>query len=716
MDARLEIIRGRPRLIVDGESLPPLAYSTSVLSEREIRRFVDCGVRVVSFPATADFHLYGLAKTVWTGPDSYDFSELDARMDLVMRAHPDALVLLRVMTCSPPWWDERYPADLVVWDDGSTDRPLLHGAMKSRVASLASPRRRADMRRNVERLVTHFEHGPHKHRIVGYMINSGNSEEWFHFGLMEGYLFDYNPAMTRRFREWLRDRYANDAELSRAWGRAVELCTAEIPGAAARRSHDGQGFRHPITQRDVVDFARFFGDLTAETISDLAATLKKVVHGKKLFGTFYGYMTELAYHPDGIQNSGHLGLAKILADRNVDFLASPSSYARRMPASGYSMSMVPSATLEAEKKVFFHENDLRTHVLFDDAGYGRTDGGMFGCALQRRELAHALVHGHGMWWFDMTSGWYDDPQLEASIRSAVAIVGRAGDFSRESVAEIALVVDEESMPSVTMDPARLVQLINQQCLELSRCGAPFDIVLLRDLERLGPRKLLLFPNLFVVDEKKRRALHDRIRAGETTAIFVFAPGMIDDATIDIRNVEKTVGMRLDFPEAPRFLRAAADIDGRSVVFGTHFWWGRAPIVADENAEPIARSLEDGAVMAAQKSVDGMRIVYSAAPALPGALLRKIAKDAGCRLMSTTDDAVYADNRFFALHARAAGKKRIRLADDAILFDLLNNVEIASRGGAFSFYAALGDTLLFFRGSEGEWRGGAETIRTANPAT
>jgi hypothetical protein len=715
MDARLEILRGRPRLIVDGVSLPPLAYSTSVLSEREVRRFVDCGVRVISFPATADFHLYGLAKTVWTGPDSYDFSELDARMDLVSRAHPDALVLLRVMTCSPPWWDERYPADLVHWDDGSTDRPLLHGALKARVASLASPRRRADMSRNVERLVTHLEHGPHKNRIVGYMINSGNSEEWFHFGLMEGYLFDYNPAMTRRFRDWLKDRYETDDRLANAWGRAVDLRSAEIPGAATRRAHDGQGFRHPIAQRDVVDFAQFFGDLTAETISDLAATLKSVVRGKKLFGTFYGYMTELAYHPDGIQNSGHLGLAKILADRNVDFLASPSSYARRMPASGYSMSMVPSATLEAEKKVFFHENDLRTHVLFDDAGYGRTDSGVLGCALQRRELAHALVHGHGMWWFDMTSGWYDDPQLEETIRRAVAIVDRAGAFERESCAEIALVVDEDSMPSVTMDPARLVQLINQQCLELSRCGAPFDVVLLRDLERLGNRKLLLFPNLFLVDEKKRRFLHDRIRSTGATAVFLFAPGMIDGVTIDVKNVEKTVKIGLQYPEAARFMRAVATVDGRPLTFGTHFWWGRAPIVADEEAVPIARSAEDGAVMTAKKTVDGMSIVFSAAPALPGALLRKIANDAGCRLFLSTDDAVYADNRFFALHARTAGKKRIVSPKDSVLYDLVHFIEIIGKEGVFSVYAALGDTLLFFRGTAEEW-GAADAVKTANPAT
>ena len=84
------------------------------------QRFRDAGVSGVSFSATADFHPYGLAAPAWLAEDRYDWSELDRRARAALAGFPEAMLLLRVHLCSPPWWDEAHRGELVVWDGDRT--------------------------------------------------------------------------------------------------------------------------------------------------------------------------------------------------------------------------------------------------------------------------------------------------------------------------------------------------------------------------------------------------------------------------------------------------------------------------------------------------------------------------------------------------------------------------------------------------------------------
>lgn len=702
MRAGLELSAGRPRLLIDGREHLPLLYATSVLDEKHIRSFTGLGIELVSFSCTADHHLYGLAAPVWTGPETFDYDEVDRRIALVLKARPEALILPKILLSSPPWWDEAHPEDLVVWDDGTTRKPLLHGAMKTTAPSLGSERWRAAMRANVRRFVEHLENGPHEDKIVGYMVNSENSEEWFHWGTMEGYLFDYNPAVLERFRAWLRRKYGSDAALARAWGKDIAIGTATIPAAERRRAKDDMGFRATRDYQDVVDHALFFGDLTAETIIELAREVKDATGGRKLAGTFYGYLLELAYHPDAIQNGGHIGLGRVLGEPAIDFLASPGSYARRLPASGYSMSMVPTASVAAAGKVFFHENDLRTHVLFDDAGYGRCDTAAESVAMQFREFADALTRGHGMWWFDMTAGWYDDPALRGCVKRIVDITARLGRVERRSAAEIGVVIDARSLLSASLPPAHVVQLIAGTCLELSRAGAPFETMLLEDIGRLPEIKFYVFPTSFAADAAARRDLHARLEARGAHALWLFASGLID-GSIDIAHASALTGIELALPEAARFLETVAQDDGRRRVFGSPHWHTRAPISVDPKAEVLGRNLRTGDPEFVAKTIGRFRSIFSASPAPSGAILRRLLAEAGVHIYLDTDDAVYASSAVLAVHARDAGRKRIRVPGTTTLFDLLNEVEIQAPGGKATVYLEKGGTALFYRGSAAAWR-------------
>ena len=698
MQVSLSLKCGRVKFSVDGKRTPPLLYSTSFLAEKQLRLFADCGVNLVSFPATADFHLYSLATQVWNGPDCYDYSELDRNLDLICRTNPNAWIIPRVFTCSPGWWDDNNPDELVVWEDGCSDRPLFHGAAKNRVPSIASSVWREASLDNVRRFIRHVESGPHADRVVGYQVNSGNSEEWFHYGTMEGYLFDYNKSVAPRFRAWLEDRYKSDEALSDAWGRTSTIEGAIVPDARQRNTVNELGCRHPKLQRDSIDFMLFSADLMADCIIEQARAVKDETRCRKIFGTFYGYLLELAYHPSGIQNGGHIALSRVLDEDSIDFIASPSSYARRLPGDGYSMSMAPSLTVNRHNKVFFHENDVRTHVLFDDAGYGRTDTAFEDRGIQFREFAHALTHGHGMWWFDMTSGWYDTPPLSSAVQTMVRITNELADVERKGVAEIAIVIDEESLLHVQCPPNQLVHLINHQCLELSRAGAPFDTILLDDLESTDRYRLLLLPTLFHATSEKRDRLHAYLERTGATVVFLLAPGLISEDGTDVQNCRKLTGINIEIPDNRHFNVVETTNDLPSVTYGSWYWHDRVPHVVDDEATVLGHYAETGlAGLATRAMPEGWTSIYSGAPAVAGRLLRDWARSAGAHIYLDTDDAVFACSTIIAIHARTTGLKTLQVPDASVLHDLINDVAIAGANGQFNLRLTRGDTALLRRG-------------------
>lgn len=701
MRCSLEREHGRLSLVAGDRRLPPLIYCSGHPRADQVALFAELGVPLVAFPATCDHHLYGLAPTCWTGPDSYDDAGLERTLSCILEGNPDALLLPRVFSCSPPWWDAAHPEELVVWEDGSSRRFLEHGALKDTVPSLASARWRSDQERNLRRFVRLLENGPHAGRVVGYLVTSGNSEEWFHWGTMEGYLFDYAPCAQEAFRSWLQDRYVTPEALSAAWGRSVGFGEAAVPAPGRRRRGGDLHLRHPVEDRDVIDHALFLSELTAAAISRLAALVKEETQGRKLFGTFYGYLPELAYHPDGLQAGGHLALSRLIEDPHVDFLASPGSYARRDVGTGFTMPMLPTGSVDARGMAFFHENDVRTHRLEDDAGYGRTESCFQTASIQRRELASALTSSHGLWWFDMTGGWYDDAPTRDTLRRIVDVATRGAPLPRESVTEVALLLDEEALLHVEAPPDRLVHLLQGQCHELSRLGAPFEVLLLQDLPRRPRLRLLLVPALFHLDPARLAGLHRELRRRGATAVFAGWPGWATEA-VKPGFAEALTGFRLQPAARPVHLLAASRLDGTCTRSGTASWWGRPLEVASGADRVLGRYEDSGAVAVAAREMEGWRSVFTGVPALAAPLLRLLAREAGVHLYVDTPDAVHACSLFVGLHARVPGVKELRVPGTDMLYDLDRDVELQRSGTGFLTYLPFGETALHFRGSRRAW--------------
>jgi hypothetical protein len=73
-----------------------------------------------------------------------------------------------------------------------------------------------------------------------------------------------------------------------------------------------------------------------------------------------------------------------------------------------------------------------------------------------------------------------------------------------------------------------------------------------------------------------------------------------------------------------------------------------------------------------KPQDGWTSVYLSAPILPAALLRNIARSAGCHIYSDAGDVVYANGKALCLYAPRGGERIVRLRHPAKVVDLIEH--------------------------------------------
>ena len=336
--AEIRVHNGVPTLFINGTPNAGMTYMTYNPLKKHYESFGKAGVDLASLSVTADFSVFFGQPTAWLGPGKYDFSDMDEKMKLILEANPDAYVFPRVYMCSPPWWDDRHPGELVKWDDGSTERSI---GRKKQFPSWASEEYRRASADNLRHFIEHVRKQWYASHVIGYHIASGMWEEWFYWsstGSSDGLsdLVDYSEPMVQAFRKWLGCRYRTDDSLREAWNDpSVTLATARIPARAERQASDSFVWRDPAIRRHVIDFYAFYCENVTEIIEVLARAAKQATNGQQLVGVFYGYMF-FSYADNWMQDNGHLALRKLLECKDIDFFTAPGSYAYRQMDIGYS--------------------------------------------------------------------------------------------------------------------------------------------------------------------------------------------------------------------------------------------------------------------------------------------------------------------------------------------------------------------------------------------
>jgi len=673
--AEVRHYHGTPTLFINGKPHNGMAWATYRPTLAVFRDFTKAGIDLFTFCGTPTESGYNLSKTVWTAPDTYDYSQFDQRVMMLLEANPNAYFFPRLYVHAPMWWTEQHPEDVVRMEaENGTHVPFIHSGGKP-APSWASQTWRDATAEGLKRLIAHIETSPYSDRGVGYHIASGTTEEWMMWGANEREWVDYSPVNLARFRKWLEAKYQTAARLQAAWGDpSVTFASAAIPTKAQRQQAGLGSLRDPSKEQQAIDYYQYHSALVADTISFYAKTVKDLTRREKIVGVFYGYLLQLCGEQRQ-QNAGHLALGKVLASPDVDFLCSPTSYAfRQLGGEGTCHFMSLLGSVQLHGKLWFDENDVRTSLAPGELGTWGKPANIEGDLIQQdKELGHCLVHGSAQWWFDVGAKRYDNPRLMTRIGQLAQNATEALALDRSPADEVALVVDETSLTYLRVADPLGHSLLLGQLPALHRLGAPVGHYLSEDLPKLTRHKVFVVATSFAPSEADRRAI-DALKRNGHVLVFCWASGLYRNGQLDESAMTDLTGIRLKTSQEPNVLQVTlngkhaltAGLDGIAYGGGPK----TQPVVyADDPNTTVLGTLPDGKPGLVVKEHQNWTAIHSAAPLLPSSLLRRIAQRGGVHLYIDTEDVVWASRDLLAVSVKEPGTRTIRLPRKAKVRDL-----------------------------------------------
>ena len=698
-------VGGVPTLVVNGRAVGAMAYMTFHLQERYVREFAEAGVELFSFTTTSDYDYYRLAATAWKGPGEFDYRQFDERMEMILRAAPQGMVFPRIYLCSPAWWDRLHPEELMRGKDGVYGPPMDMGWLdekvketslgpeKLTVPSFSSQLWLKESGEALRRFVSHAEE-KFGHRIVGYHLVSGGSQEWYWWGGFEDVFADESGPHRKAFGQWRK----RECEM-----RSAKCEMGEGIPTVAERAKGEVGVLRDVREagaRRGVDYWRFHAEAVVAALGHFAKVTREVIGREKFIGAFYGYFVDLQRHKTCWHNSGHLALGRALADENIDFLTSPTAYKDRRVGDGVSVFNSLTETISAHGKLWWDENDILTDLApkLKDKLFLVPRDAVESRHLQRREFANALCHGAGMWWFDMWGGYHADAAKMADVKRMREIGDRSVAFDRRGVAEVAVVLDDKSICYTECDNRLTVPLVSEQLMEMGHVGAPFAMVHADDLERVGPFKMYLFVGVLWADAARRTMVRRVLEKNGATGVFVYGAGLVSDEGVDVRGMEEMTGMKLALEMGERMIRVDAQRGEWRGEYG-----------AEKMLEPMVRVVEETGVEVmgkvvgtewvglARKKVGASWSVVSSAVRLPAGLLKALMRQAGVHVWTEGGENVYANRSFVAVCGRPGAKVNVRVQGDEALYDLFARREVKVAGGVAELAGAEDGVYVLFRG-------------------
>lgn len=654
---------------------PPLYFMASPPPGADLSVFLD----EVTLAAGAGVNRVIVSVPVpWPGSASDTAAAVD-RLRRVFAANPRASVLVRADLNPPATWLEQHASATVTV-----------GGERQPYPCVASPAWLHDAQEALTALATAIDEAFPRERFEGCLLAALEQGQWYRTG---GY--DRCQDNASGFRQWLRLRYANDAELQAAWSdEAVTLDTAPVPEEPPPA--ESVFFKLPEMQRHV-DFLQYTSDSTAQALATLAAHIKSLAGPEIAVAAAYGFHLELPGN-----DTGHWALARLL-DSEVDCLVAPVSY-RSRGVGGVGGTMGPMDSVVARGKRWILVDDTRTGAApsADASANGEPQSGPSEdlYQVQRRNLVTALAHGAGLAWADPDgAGWLHNGAIWdriGELREAYLSLDEnedgssgAGENGGNPAPEglytrptLMVVVDEQSR-FYEHDDERLDGRLFPMCRDTAlRSAVPVRFCLLQDVLRgtAPPASVYWFVNVFRLTLEQRGRLHEILARQQAAALWSYAPGYFEEGA-SVEAISATTRMNVKAFKKAAQSGSAFELAGKwtekGEAFGEAETWDPLFYIDDPDASVLARYRDSGEASVALVYCDeGWKSVYIAEPALSPAVLRDILQLLEQHLYvrrtpPVAIDAVYAAPRFLAVHAGEAGERALdfgRVFDVEDLFD------------------------------------------------
>lgn len=686
--AEVRTERGAPRLFVNNDEVVPLfGLSTSLLPTAT--NFTQMGIHLLQ-------PIIGM-RSVWTGPNTYDFSALDDYFARLLTLDPNAYFFPRVQLNTPIWWKERYPDELIQYglehpqslydvvskrnihaSEGGHYFVEFHGELWE--ASFASERWKEDTAAMLRAYISHVEQSPLASRMTGYFIVHGRTSEWNTFG-----------------GDWLPDYSA-----------PMQAAAGPIPTPQERMYTSFGLLRDPAEERAVMDYYRRYHQTVAQTVVDLAAAVKEAMDRRVLCGTFFGYLME---NPR-MQEGGYLAPQAVLESPDIDLIACPYTYqatndpdqprsesdmydgagnwlgrARGVAGDGGFRAML--ASIRQHGKLYVSEIDPSTYLDRTDGwraiGGSGTDSKQGTLNVIRRDLGKVYAEGVGGWFFDfgphhgVETGWYGSPPIIAAAQHIQQLIAAHQSEDLRSVAQIAVVGDTDSFfatkhwlasrpwPGQGIRYSDFINhwFLNAQARTFNRIGAPVDLLHRFDLtaDHLRTYRLVFFPNAYLLAREEIDALHTMLRGSGATAVWYYAPGLLTPEGIVPEHMEHLTGFAFDILHDPGPMMIRSTFEEEELRFGVmspEYYHPRFAVQPADDLEILGRWTRPGRPAFARKPMDGWTSVYVGTAPLPVEWLRRLATEAGATPWTNRPAIVSATRSTAMLVATESGQHTITL--------------------------------------------------------
>ncbi|MGO8750663.1 MAG: thrombospondin type 3 repeat-containing protein [Thermoguttaceae bacterium] len=170
--AQIREINGAPTIVVNGRPFGPMTFTIADdYSVDYLKPFVAADLRIFSIYTDGGF----------SRPGDEGLKHLDRKMQVVLKANPNAFVLVRPMYIeTPETWAKQHPGELFTLFDGTTRLKDETAPKEGKPHyTFASEVWKADVGRALRRLIDHVRRSAYSDRVIGYFIGAGYpTEEW----------------------------------------------------------------------------------------------------------------------------------------------------------------------------------------------------------------------------------------------------------------------------------------------------------------------------------------------------------------------------------------------------------------------------------------------------------------------------------------------------------------------------------------------------------
>lgn len=718
---------GRPTVFVDDKpyALPTYSNFGQERLKDTMRFFMDIGMDMYHLEVARLPSDYNSSR-FWVGDDidktplvkaPEGHFDVDEQAKFIIDGDPDAFLFVRFVIRPPESWKEKHANEYFITDENTVhDTPSLASDAYWEAAAKYSAA-----------VVGYVESTTWANHVIGY--GNFHHTEGVHMPVADGWLFDHNPLMTKKLRDYLRKKYVTVAALRAAYGDSLMTFeNAQVPkdnlrGAVpdVRQIPYFQAGRDNRAVRDYLELNRDLFQLRFRRMSEamsaaagrkvlfLHDALKQTMAGWNLKG-FFGYSSfgereswSPAF-PELMAGSGSIGAAALAGIPGYSGLITPHDYQARGIGGVYEPEgIVDSVILRG--MYFSSEMDSRFHRTYEIGSARNLDEAE---AILWRNLATGLARGFNSYWqwgFAVEDWFYCD-RIRDLIRRQADIMRRSLEWKHETVPGIAMIIDDSAVLETNGSGNFLNEAVMwEQKMGMARCGVPHRIYLFEDLalDNFPKHRVYYFPNLFRADAKRMEILREKVFRDGNIVIWGPGSGISDGERIGTEPASKLTGFTFSMlpANAPRRILVSnfehpvtRDME-ESMVIGGPLPYG--PVLMPTDGVELGLAWAKGGMNHMGMSIKefgkgaaggpegiGARgkgdyaAIFMTAVQIPAPLWRSIARYAGAHVWCASNDVLMADSSIVALHSLRSGEKIISLPSKSRVTEL-NTGKVVSKG-------------------------------------